>query len=119
MAEILFNAGDDPIVKSIFKMLEQYEEQHPRSRATVYRMNPAAVRIRIIDPGFNGLNRIERDEKIWPLVRQLPDEAQQDISMLLLLSPKESKTNLQSANDEFNDPQPTPAPVSGSKRRVS
>ncbi len=69
------------------------------------RQNNVSVRIRIIDPDFQGKDRVDRDTYAWQFLDDLPDETKADITMLLLLTPKEAKTSL--ANAEFEEPIPS------------
>jgi len=101
------NAKSDAYVKQILDALEQrYKPDHPKAKIDAYRYNPASIRIRIIDPDFDGLDLVERDERVWPLLRRLPEEVRADVSMLLLLTPKENKRSFGSW--EFDDPTPPP-----------
>jgi len=86
-------------------LLSHYLPRHSDAQITVYRYNSAAIRVRVIDPVFEGKGIIEREVEILPIIRSLPDRLQDQITMLLLLSPKESERSLLSA--EFDDPQPS------------
>ena len=70
-----------------------------------YRYNSASIRVRIIDGRFGGHSRPEREELILPLLEQLPEDVQSDITMLLLLTPDEMSGSL--LNLEFEDPSPS------------
>lgn len=85
----------------------QYLPKHPDALITVYRYNPWAYRVRIIDPDFHGLNIVERETDAMAVVRSLPDDVQDRISMLLLITPAEREQSLSSL--EFDDPKPSPA----------
>jgi hypothetical protein len=61
--------------------------------------------IRIIDPDFQGMDRIEREPAIWKLLHKLPEEVFVNITMLLLLTPEEAETSL--ASQEFDHPIPS------------
>jgi 8-oxo-dGTP pyrophosphatase MutT (NUDIX family) len=84
-----------------------FVERHLRSAfptAECYRYNPGVLRIRIVDERFVGMSRMERDELVLPLVRQLPEDTQLDITVLVLITEEEkirSRVNL-----EFEDPSP-------------
>src|SRR5579884_1085675 len=82
-----------------------YGAEHPRALVRVKRQNSVSIRIRIIDPDFEGIDRFERDKVIWPVLRQLPESVFSQITMLLLLTPEESKSSL--ANFEFEHPLPS------------
>ena len=46
-----------------------------------YRYNSASVRVRIIDPRFEGKSTEERDAMVEPLLEQLPEGIQADTSV--------------------------------------
>jgi stress-induced morphogen len=77
--------------------------------ADAYRYNSASIRVRVIDPRFEGKSTEERDAMVEPLLEGLPEQIQADIMNLLTLSPSEttipSRKSL--ANEEFEDPSPS------------
>jgi hypothetical protein len=77
--------------------------------ADAYRYNSASIRVRVIDPRFEGLDIDERDAMVEPLLKQLPEETQADIMTLITLSPSEAAnpTKLSLVNLEFEDPSPS------------
>ena len=81
---------------------EALSKQFPPSSITVYRYNPAAVRVRIIDKQFSGMSIPQREGTVLPLLRELPEEVQADLTVLLLLGPDEISASLM--NREFEDP---------------
>jgi stress-induced morphogen len=98
------NSHSDPFVRKIIDVLKkQYATQHSKAQIDAYRYNSASIRIRIVDPDFEGLDLVERDELVWPFLGTLPESIRADISMLLLLTPKENKRPLVSL--EFDDRQ--------------
>lgn len=84
-------------------ILETFSAAFPGT--TAYRYNPASIRIRIIDDRFRGKDKIEREDLVLPLLNSLPEEIQQDVMILLLLTPEETKHSL--ANLEFENPTPS------------
>lgn len=52
--------SSDQAVKDIAAALEVYEQAHPAATCFVYRYNPAAIRVKIIDPTFHGQFKGER-----------------------------------------------------------
>ncbi|CAN2041403.1 hypothetical protein GMMP15_440021 [Candidatus Magnetomoraceae bacterium gMMP-15] len=64
--------------------------------------NPVSIHIRIIDPDFQGLESVDRETEIWHILSKLPDEVFLNITMFLLLTPKEVKNFL--ASKLFDDP---------------
>src|SRR4051794_33343240 len=95
----------DEVVNTIKSLLRKYEKDHPKAKIDVYRQDPFSVRIRIVDPDFARQEKSERHRLVWSYLDRLPDEAQSDISMLLLLTPREKKMSF--ANMEFDDPVPS------------
>jgi hypothetical protein len=99
MAEILFGTDDDA-VKEIAAVLEEYEDRNPGSECAVYRYNPAAIRIRIIDPAFEGKSKSERHDEAFAALKGLPGRVLSQISVLLCLAPGERHM----LDMEFEDP---------------
>ena len=82
-------------------------KEFPKTDA--YRYNSASIRVRVIDPRFEGLSIEKRDALVEPLLEQLPEEIQADIMNLITLSPSEAAnpTKLSLVNLEFEDPSPS------------
>jgi stress-induced morphogen len=95
----------DASLESIKKALQSYQEDHPSAEIELYRQNSVSIRIRIIDPDFAGINRAERNDKVWKYLDAISDDEQGDISMLVLLTPDETSRSM--ANLEFEDPVPS------------
>ncbi|NLF06411.1 MAG: hypothetical protein GX594_00300 [Pirellulaceae bacterium] len=77
-----------------------------------YRYNSASIRVRVIDPGFEGLPLDERDAKVEQYLKQLPERTQADIINLLTFAPSEFeqppfKFRGYLLNIEFEDPSPS------------
>ncbi len=72
--------------------------------AECYRYSPGVIRIRIVDPRFAGLSRSERRELVLPHIRELPEETQLDVTMLVLVTEEEKPRS--PVNLEFEDPSP-------------
>lgn len=94
----------DEVLERIKNVLAVYENDHPRSRIDLYRQSPASIRVRIIDPDFEGMGRSVRNDLVWDILDRLPEDDQSDVSMLVLLTPEETSRSL--ANFEFEDPVP-------------
>lgn len=92
----------DKIIDDIVQALKAYQTANKKAKIDVYRQNPVSVRIRIVDPAFQSLDKPTRHSQVWRYLEQLPEDVQGDISMLLLLAPQEVKTSF--ANLEFEDP---------------
>jgi hypothetical protein len=105
MAINIPRGSSDPVIERLKKALASYQADHPRAQIDLYRQNSVSVRIRIIDPSFARLSKGQRSDLAWKYLDRVPDEAQSDISTLLLLTPEETKTSF--ANFEFEDPVPS------------
>jgi hypothetical protein len=101
MPQVLFEQSDN-VLRQISDALARYETDHPGARGSLYRQNSVSIRIRIIDPSFLKLSRVERDEGVWPYLESLSDDVQSEITVLLLLTPVESETSF--ANLDFDRP---------------
>ena len=83
-------------------------------RVDAYRFNSAIIRLRVIDPRFEGLKIAERDAIVEPILATLPEETQSDIMSLFTFSPSEVRLDSIPAgkvalrhrlqNLEFEDP---------------
>lgn len=75
-------------------------------RVDAYRLNPASIRIRIIDPKFEGKKGSERQDLVFPVIDKLPKRTREDILLLLTLAPSEvGKVNRHALiNLEFDNP---------------
>jgi hypothetical protein len=78
----------------------------------VYRYNPASIRVRVIDPRFEGLPLEKRDAMVEPLLEQLPERTQADIMSLFTFAPSEIEQTAKNfrellLNTEFEDPSPS------------
>lgn len=73
-----------------------------------YRYNSASIRVRIIDPRFEGMADEQRDRHVEPLLEQLPQRTQDDIMNLIALAPSEVGGPFRSlVQREFEDPSPS------------
>jgi stress-induced morphogen len=95
----------DMQVQQVLDILTEYERTHPQAQIEGRRQNSVSIRLRIIDPDFQGVDRIEREHEIWQLLRKLPEEVFVNITMLLLLTPEEAEHSL--ASQEFDHPIPS------------
>ncbi len=94
----------DRDVVSVEGVLKGYGALHPRAKIDVYRYNSCSIRIRVIDPDFKGLDRVQRDNLIWTHLEELPEDARSQVTMIVLLVPGEEKKSL--GNLEFSNPSP-------------
>ncbi len=95
----------DPLLREIVKVLREYDAAHPHAEIEAYRQNSVSVRVRILNPEFAGRSRAQREEEVWAVLNKLPEEAVAEISLLLLLTPDETKNSL--ASWEFDAPIPS------------
>lgn len=96
------DSSPDDDVRAVLDVLNEYRASHPGSRVKSYRQNSASIRIRIIDAGFAGKDRATRDDLIWGVLGRSPERIQSQITVLLLLTPDETKTSF--ANMDFDNP---------------
>jgi len=81
-------------------------------QADAYRYNSASIRVRVIDPRFDGLSPEQRDALVEPHLAQLPERTQADIMSLYTFAPSELQDAQKSLkarlmNAEFEDPSPS------------
>jgi stress-induced morphogen len=79
-------------------------------KTDAYRYNSASIRVRVVDPRFEGKSDEKRDAMVEPLIKKLPKNTQADIINLLTLTPEEASEafNRKSLlNLEFDDPSPS------------
>jgi hypothetical protein len=106
----------DVVVRSIADVLDEHRREHSHARVDIYRYNRVSVRIRIVDPDFEGIDLGDREDQVWTLLEKLPDEVKADITFVLLLTPSELK--LSPANVEFNHGLASRRPTKARKRRA-
>ena len=70
------------------RMVEELLRQHFK-QADSYRYNSASIRVRVIDPRFEGMSREKRDAMVEQYLDQLPSETQRDIVTLFTFAPSE------------------------------
>lgn len=96
------HAGNDKHLKAFMQVLEKYQSRHQRAKIDAYRYGPYSIRIRIIDPDFAGVNRMDRHKIVWRFLDELSEETLNHLGLLVLLAPKEKKSSF--ASLEFDDP---------------
>jgi hypothetical protein len=93
----------DEGVTAVLAALNEYETQFKGSSAAVFRQNPGAIRLRIIDDRFAGMPRSRRHDEVWEFIRQrIGEDLMGEISSLVLLPTAEIRSSL--ANLEYEDP---------------
>jgi|SRR5579864_4341080 len=91
-----------PDLEQIVKVLAR---TFPRKAVKVYRYHSASIRVRVIDKKFLGRSIVERENEVLPLIRQLPEDIQAQITVPLLLAPSETSDSFMNA--EFEHPTPS------------
>ena len=108
MATITRGAHDE-MVNTLSAALADYEVAHPGAKATLYRQSPGSIRIRIVDKGFANRSTGSRHDAVMRFLRgrlaEMADDLLQEVSVLLLLAPGETKSSF--LNSEFEDPIPS------------
>jgi hypothetical protein len=95
-----------PETDRIEEVLGRHFTQHPPGYPpTAYRYNSASIRVRVVDESFRGKSRSEREKMALPVVRTLPEETQEDVTILLLLAPEDLERS--PMNLEFEAPSPS------------
>jgi stress-induced morphogen len=78
----------------------------PGARVKAFRVQPHGfIRLRIIHDRFHGKSLVERDEMTRGMLENLPGEINDDITMVLAISPRELKWH--PVNLEFESPSPS------------
>ncbi len=82
------------------------------ARVDAYRYNSASIRVRVVDPRFEGLPTEQRDALVEPHLEQLPERTQADIMSLFTFAPAELAQAPNTfkeflLNAEFEDPSPS------------
>lgn len=87
------------------RLKTQYVSGHPKAQVSVYRYNPVSIRIRVVDPDFEGMSIADREDVIWKILEKLPEDIISDISVGLFITPEEQPDSLM--NFEFDHPSPS------------
>ena len=106
MAVKLRTEHPDEVLMQIVQALKKYNAAHPRAKIDVYRHSSVSVRIRVVSSEFKGMGWAEREDDLWPILEELPEEVMAEISLLLMFTPDEAKKSF--ANMEFDNPVPSP-----------
>ena len=105
MATII-RGNADAEVQSLRDALNAYEAERPGAEATLYRNNPASIRLRVIDRRFEGMTKSRRHADVWEfLAARVPADALSDVSLVLTVAPAE--LGMSFANFEFESPIPS------------
>ena len=90
----------DHAVEHIAAALAVYEQTHNAAACFVYRYNPGAIRVKIVDATFHGWSKGERHDYAWGFLQGVPEDILAQISVLLCLEPGESAP----LDVEFHEP---------------
>lgn len=101
----------EPMRTAETRSIEAFLGQHFVT-VNAYRFNSAVIRLRVIDPRFEGLSRERRDALVEPYLEQLPPETQRDILTLITFAPADLERPPATfkqfmVNAEFEDPSPS------------
>lgn len=105
MAITISRGTSDETIDQIVSALEKYQADHQKSQIALYRRNQVSIRVRIIDPDFAGHGKAQRSQQVWRYLDPVSEDAQSDISMMLLLTPEETERSF--GNMEFENPVPS------------
>lgn len=71
------------------RLIEERLRRAGFERADAYRYNSASIRVRVVDPQFEGMSVPDREDMIFPIIDRLPKRIREDILLLLLMAPSE------------------------------
>lgn len=97
----------DAVIESIESALNAFQITHPQARIELYRQNSVSVRVRIVEESFRGLSRSQREDTVWEHLNALEREAQNEISMLILVTPDELDDPFAFSSHDFDAPCPS------------
>lgn len=80
----------DPAVLTLAAALQRYNEKHPAAACTIYRYNPAVIRIKIVDPIFRGQSLGARHDYAWGFFEDVPEDVLAELCVLACLAPGEN-----------------------------
>jgi len=94
------------------RMVEDVLKEAGFEKPDAYRYNSASIRVRVIDPRFEGLSVEKRDAMVEPHLETLPERTQADIINLFTFAPSELHQTPKTLreflmNTEFDDPSPS------------
>lgn len=99
---VIIRGESDSVIDAFAMVLVRYQSRHPHAKIECYRSDPASIRVRIIDPSFEGVDRVTRHEDVWRWLDKLPEPIQSHLSWLILLTPDEARESFSS--HEFDKP---------------
>jgi hypothetical protein len=105
MVEVRGKADSD--VEAVKQALVPFAAQHPDAETSLYRYNPASIRIRVVGNVFQSMDHFDRHDFVWRFLEALDEETLEQVTLLLLLTPQEVANGKSMANIEFEDPSPS------------
>lgn len=92
--------------------IERLLQEAGFEKVDAYRYNAASIRVRVIDPRFEGKSVEKRHAMVERHLAKLPEDIQRDILMLLTFAPSEMESQNKGLkqfwlNLEFEDPSPS------------
>lgn len=101
MTTVRGESDDD--LKWLANALKAFEKKHSAAKCIVYRYNPAAIRIKIVDSVFADMTKSERHDYAFGFLKKVPEDTVAQVSVLLCLAPGEHSL----LDAEFSDPSPS------------
>lgn len=90
------------------RQVEELFRQSGFVSAECYEYNSASWRLLVFDERFRGKSQVQREEVVEPILKQLPEDTQEKLFLILLLAPGEETTLSNSVlSHEFCDPSPS------------
>ncbi len=80
----------DLALDQLASALAGYGRDHPGARAEAYRYSPFSLRVRVINPEFDGVDAFDRHDAVWDHLDALPDDVRQAIHLVVLKTPEEA-----------------------------
>ena len=82
----------DPILTAVRDALQEFRRGHPTAvSADAFRENPGIVRVRVIDPRYESMSRLDQHRELWYYLRnQVGSDAMQEVYEVLTISPRET-----------------------------
>jgi hypothetical protein len=98
----------DKATRAIYKALKAAFPELPEDIGrVVYRYNPVAIRLLVVDRRFDGLSTAERYKLVSDALESLPESVMADISMTVMRTPREMADAAKNGDLiylEFEDP---------------
>lgn len=97
----------DTGVEALAAALSRFTAGDPSADATLYRIPPILIRIRVVSVRFRGVSKADRFDLVWKvLAESVPEETLQDVYTLHTVTPEELPTSPASYDFEQSRPEP-------------